>query len=83
MVVSVTYLQKNAFIIVIMEWAFFEKLKDQSFNAQNISSGEMANHLFETYKNYVMPHGKHMFKTASDMAMATMCLSVGLVSEVP
>ena len=24
-------------------------------------------------QNYVMPHGKHMFKTASDMEMETMC----------
>ena len=33
----------------------------------------MANSLFDTYKNSFMPHGKHMFKTESDKAMATMC----------
>ena len=27
----------------------------------------------KTYKNYVMPHGKHIFKTASDMYMETIC----------
>ena len=26
-----------------------------------IRSGEMANRLFDEYKNTVMPHGKHMF----------------------
>ena len=34
----------------------------------------MANSLFETYKNTVTPHGKHMFETAYDMEMATMCV---------
>ena len=33
----------------------------------------MANRLFKTYKNYVIPHGKHIFKTASNMDMAKMC----------
>ena len=42
--------------------SFFEKLKDQSCNAQNRRYGEMANHLFDTYKNTVMPHRKHMLR---------------------
>ena len=46
---------------------------DQSCNAQNRRSGEIANRLFDTYQNSVMPHGKHIFNTASDMDMATMC----------
>ena len=29
----------------------------------------MANRLFETYKNYVMTHVKHMIKIASDIVM--------------
>ena len=51
----------------------FEKLQDQICNAQNKKSGEMANRIFETYTNSVIPHGKHMFKTASNMDIATMC----------
>ena len=51
----------------------FFKLKDQICNLQNRRSGEMANRLFETYKNYVMPHGNHMFQTESGMSMETMC----------
>ena len=29
----------------------------------------MSNELFDTYENSVMPHGKNMFRIASDMAM--------------
>ena len=33
----------------------------------------MDNCLFETYKNSTMPHGSHMYKTASEISMDTMC----------
>ena len=33
----------------------------------------MTNYVFDTYKNSVMPHGKHMLKTAYGMDVATMC----------
>ena len=33
----------------------------------------MSNHLFNTYENSVMSHGKHIFETAYDMAMVEMC----------
>ena len=42
--------KNHAFIIIIMEWALFEKIKDQSCNSKNRKSGEMANHVVETYK---------------------------------
>ena len=48
-------------------------LKIKNCNAQNIRSSEMENSLFGTYKNSIMPHVKHVFQTASDMVMATMC----------
>ena len=51
----------------------FFKLKDKIYNAQNRRSGEIYNHLFNTYKNYVMPHGNNMFQTEYGMVMATMC----------
>ena len=31
------------------------------------------NHKYETYKNTVMPHVRHSYAKASDMAKATMC----------
>ena len=37
-----------------------KKLKDQIQNAQNRRSGEKAHHIYETYKNTVMPHGRHI-----------------------
>ena len=55
-----------------MSLVLFEKLKDKSCNKQNRKSGEMANRVFEKYKNSTMPHGKHIFKTAYDMAMSKM-----------
>ena len=33
----------------------------------------MANCIFETYKSFVMPHVRHVFHTASDNAIETMC----------
>ena len=50
-----------------------EHLKDRSNNAQNRSSGELSNYLFETYKNYVGPHGCHIYNYSADMPMATIC----------
>ena len=29
--------------------------------------------MYETYKDTVMPHGRHIYAKASDMANATMC----------
>ena len=52
---------------------YLEKLKDQSQNNQNRRSGEKAHDIYETYKNTVMPHGRHIYSKASDMAQATMC----------
>ena len=50
----------------------FEKLKYQSLNDQNRRSGEKAHHIYETYKNTLMLHGRHIYAKASNMAQATM-----------
>ena len=36
-------------------------------------SGEKAHHIYETYKNTVMPHGYHTYAKAYDIAKATIC----------
>ena len=36
-------------------------------------SGDKAHQIYTTYKNTVIPHGSHIYATASDMANATMC----------
>ena len=51
---------------------YLRKLNNLIQNAQNRRSGEKDNGLFETYKNSVMPHGSHIYATASDMSMDTM-----------
>ena len=52
--------------------SIIEKLKYQILHALNRRSGEMGNHLFETYKHYLMSHGKNMIKIESDIDMATL-----------
>ena len=65
--------QKYTFIITIMAWFLFKKLKDISQNDQNRRSGETENHIYKTYKNTVMPYGRHIYAKAYDMAKATIC----------
>ena len=36
-------------------------------------SGEKEHHIYETYKNTVMPNGQYIYAKASDMAKAKMC----------
>ena len=48
-------------------------MKDKSQNYQNIRSVKKAHHIYETYKNKVMPYGSHIYPRASDMKNATMC----------
>ena len=60
----------------LLSWrdCYFKKLKDVSQNAQNRRSGEKENRIYETYKNTVMPHGRHVYAKSYDMAKATMCV---------
>ena len=36
-------------------------------------SGEKAHHIYEIYKNTVIPYGHHIYTKASDTTKATMC----------
>ena len=56
-----------------MELYFLRKLKNLIQKAQNIKYSENDNGLFETYKDFVMPHGRHIYATSADTDMATMC----------
>ena len=59
----------------LLSWSdrYLKKLKDQSQNSQSRRSGEKAHHIYKTYKNTVMPYGRHIYAKASDMENATMC----------
>ena len=52
---------------------YLKKLKDKSQNYQSRRSVEKAHHIYETYKNIVIPHGRHIYAKAYDMAKAKMC----------
>ena len=59
---SVAYLPKTCIHLYYHCVRVFGKTrKDKIYNAQNRRSIEISNRLFETYKNNVTPHGKHMF----------------------
>ena len=59
----------------LLSWrdSYLEQFNNQSQNAQSRRSGEKSHHIYTTYKNTVMPHGSHIYATASDIANATMC----------
>ena len=59
----------------LLSWRdrYLMNLNNLSQNSQNRRSDEKSNSLFKTYKNSVMPHRRHIYKTASDMAMAKFC----------
>ena len=60
----------------LLSWRYqyLKELKYQIQNSQNRRSGEKANHIYETYKHIVMPHGSHFYDKASDMENVTMCI---------
>ena len=60
-----------------------KKLRDQIQNAQNRRSGEKSNHIYKTYKNTAMPHGRHIYAIVSDMAKATMCAYIQSDNALP
>ena len=72
--VIVAFLKKgiHALLLSWHDW-YLKNLKDQSQNAQNRRYGEKKYHIYETYKNIVMPHGRHIYTKAHDMEKATMC----------
>ena len=70
---SVAYLPKGYIYHYYNDMSVFEELNEQSCNAQNRSSGEMGNRLFEAHKITDMPHKNNMFQTDSDTTMVTMC----------
>ena len=47
----------------LLSWRdkYLKKLKDKSQNSQSRRSDEKVHHIYETYKNTVMPHGRHIY----------------------
>ena len=59
----------------LLSWRdrYLKKLKDKRKNSQRRRSGEKSHHIYETYKNTVMPQGRHIYAKSSDTANSTMC----------
>ena len=60
----------------LLSWRdrYLKKIKYQSQNAQNRRSVEKSYHIYETHKNKVMPHGRHIYSKAADMEQSTLCI---------
>ena len=58
-----------------LSWSdiYLKNNKDRIQNAQSRRSGEKVNIIYETYKNTVMSHGRHIYAKASDMENTRMC----------
>ena len=65
--------QNYTFLVTLMAWLLFKKTQGSKQNSQNRRSGGKANHIYETYKNTVMTHGRHIYAKAYDMEKSTMC----------
>ena len=62
---------------------YFKKIKDISQNYQNRGSGGESNCIYETYKNTVMPHGRHIYAKAYEMKKATMYANLHYYHVLP
>ena len=59
----------------LLSWRYryLRKLRYQIQCDQSRRSGEKAHHIYTTYKNAVMPHGRNIYAKASDKENTTMC----------
>ena len=59
------YISQKNIHLPLLSWCdiYLRKLNDLSQNSQNRRSGEKSNLLFDTYKNSVIPHGRHIYAT--------------------
>ena len=69
----------------LLSWhdRYSEKLRDKIQYAQSRRSAEKAHNIYETYKNIVMPHWRHNYSKASDMAKAIMRTYPQCCAECP
>ena len=69
----------------LLSWRdrYLKKIKYKIQKYQIRRSGEKEHNIYETYKNTVIPHGRHIYSKASDMANATMCAYPQSDHELP
>ena len=59
----------------LLSWRdrYLKNIKDKIRNDQIRRYGEKSHHIYTTYKNTVMPHGRHIYAKSYDIEKATMC----------
>ena len=67
------YAKSINYLLLLRRYTYLNKLKYKSKNTHNRRSGELASCIYETYKNYIMMHGSHIYIIAADMAMYKIC----------
>ena len=70
---SVAYLPKSCINNYHRGVRVFFKLNIKALMHKTEGMEKLLIILFETYKTTVIPYGKHMFQTESDMVMSTIC----------
>ena len=67
-------ISSNFIYLSLLIWIDFhlKKLKYHILYSQNIMWGKMTSRIYATYNNYVIPHGNHVYKTTTNLFMATM-----------
>ena len=58
----------------LLSWSgwYITKTKYNIWNYQNRMSGEKSNSIYETYKNIIIPHWRHIYAKAYDIEKVTM-----------
>ena len=69
------YISDKSIHSSLLSWndRYLKKLKDQIQYSQSRRSSEKSNSIYDTYKNTVMPHGRHISAKASGMEKSTIC----------
>ena len=73
MVANVAFLLNVYSSLLCWRDRYLKRLKYQIQNAQIRRSGENSHHMYENYKNTVMPHGSNIYAKAYDMTKSAMC----------
>ena len=57
------FISAKSIHLSLLSWRdkYLKKLKNQSQNSQSRRSGEKVHHIYETYKNILMPNGNYIY----------------------
>ena len=64
--------ESMSYYLLLRKYCYFNKLKYHSQNTLYRRSGELASYIYLTYNDDAMLHGRHIYKTAAAMTIATL-----------